>query len=86
MLLFRYTQTAFQLKYFHTVNLPAINVKAKGRPDSMPTLVSAGSGVDIQKVFRRVIHYFQDMGVPADEDIRAVLPDQVLRLRIIVPG
>ena len=68
------------------MDFPAINMKAESRPESMPALVSAGSGIDIQDFFGLIIHNFQDVGMPADKDIGPMLPDERPRLRIIVAG
>lgn len=77
--------SAIQLEHLHSVDFSAINMKAKSGPDCVPALVSAGSGVDIQEVLRLIIHYFQDVGMTADEKVRTVLPDEVPGFGIIVP-
>ena len=64
----------------------AINVKAEGRPESVPTLVSTGPSVHVQEIIGLIIHNLQDVGMPADEDIGPMLPDKRPRLGIIVAG
>ena len=68
------------------MDFSAINVKAEGRPESVPALVSTGSRVDIQDFFGLIIHNFQDVGMSADEHIGPILPDERPRLGIIMAG
>ena len=61
-------------------------MKAEGCPESMPALVSTGTGVDIQDFFKLIIHNFQDVRMPANKDVGLILTDQVPGLGIIMPG
>ena len=40
------------------MDFSAINVKAEGGPESVPSLVATGSRVDIQDFFGLIIHNF----------------------------
>ena len=68
------------------MDFSAINMKAEGRPESVPALVTTGPRVDIQDFFGLIIHNLQDVGMPADEDIGPMLPDERPGLGIIVAG
>ena len=68
------------------MDFSAINVKAESGPESVPALVPASSGIDIQDVFGLIIHNLQDMGMPTDKDIGPIPPDERPGLGIIVAG
>ena len=68
------------------MDFSAINVKAEGRPESVPTLVSTGPRVHVQEIIGLIIHNLQDVGMPADEEVGPMLPDERPGLGIIVAG
>ncbi len=68
------------------MDVSAVNLKAKSGSHGVPTLDSGGSGVDIQKIPRLIIHNFEDMGVAADKDVGPVLPDEGAGFGIVVAG
>ena len=68
-------RAAFQFKHLHTVYFPTINMKAECGPEGVPTLLSTGPGVDIQQIFRLIIHHFQYVRMTADEYVGVILPD-----------
>ena len=67
------------------MDFPAINMKAESGPKGVPTLFSTGPGIDIEQVFRLIIHHFQNVGMTADEHVGPILTDQFPRLGIIMP-
>ena len=53
------------------MDFTSINMKAECGPEGVPTLVSTGSGIDIQDFFGLIIHNFQDVGMPCRMRFRA---------------
>ena len=52
----------------------------------MPTLIAAGSGIDVEKIAALVILHEQYVGMPADEDVGLVPVDEGQCLQVIVAG
>ena len=51
----------------------------------MPALDAAGTGIDIEEVVSVVHPHAKDVGMPAYENVRTILGNQVARFRIIIP-
>lgn len=58
--------------------MAVFNPESQGGAHHVPSLDSACSGIDAQHVALPVRHHLEDMGVPADEDVRSELVDQRL--------
>jgi hypothetical protein len=61
------SDSSAHLHYLQIPNLPLIQRQPDKRPDLVPTLLSACAGIDVEKTEFFIGHYFQDVGVTANE-------------------
>ena len=71
---------------FHVLELPVFDAEAEGGADQMEALDAGGTGVEDHHVVVFVVDHFQDVGVAADEDLRAVGFDQAQGAIVVAAG
>ena len=64
---------------FHVLHLAVLDAEAEGGADEVEALDAGGAGVEDHHVVVRVADNLQDVGVAADEDLRAVRLDEAQR-------
>ena len=68
------------------MDLALVDAEAQGGADDLPALEAAGSRIDGEHVVLEVPDHLKDMGVAADEDLRAVVFDQGAGAKVVAPG
>ena len=59
--------------YFEIRDVATVERKFHERAESLPALLSGCSGIDVQKVERRVRHHLEDVGVTAYHQLDALI-------------
>ena len=77
------TRLAVQFKDFHTMDTSLVNTETKGSTHEMEPLYSGSPGIYYQHIPPRITHYFQDMRMAADEQIRLISVYKFTGTRVI---
>ena len=59
--------TRAEFDSLNTGNLPGVDTEAEQGSHDVPSIVTAGAGVHVQRTERGVAHHFQNVRVAADE-------------------
>ena len=82
----RFSIDLVKFKDLHVMELPAVDVEPEGRPHEMEPVDSCGARIQYHHIPLPVRHHLQDMGVPADKQVRPVLVYQGSGPGVISPG
>jgi hypothetical protein len=75
-----------QLDCFDGGYLAAFDLETQKRPDVVPAIVAARARIHVNEAERLVAHYFQNVGVTADEQTRPLAIDYLPRTAAVIAG